>query len=512
MDQVLCIDLSVEPARAVLTAVENTKLSVIDSREFSLNGVLDFDQLLRVELIQNQNKGNNKGPEQNNDTADNADDNLENTSELQAQPIEPLVKAISELPKTWTNSILIIPMHEYLSLNLTLPFADQKNILKIIDFEVQDLVPFEVDEFAIEGHALSSSGPNQHDVHVSLVPRIFIANMLSLCRASGLEPSIITTPCSGLANLPLLAPDYFKDTYALISVTAEGVYICASVDGKVRFDKSIIVKGPEQQSSSNFLGELKLALMSFEKKYSKTFSNVYVEGSQKLVAELQQKLGRPIESIEMSDFVTTNNKKNARTALVALFASETRIATPLTNFRVREFAFKPNWRALLQTLYGLRKYFIAACLLLVFSVFASYQLRKLQISRLESAVREKIRATVPNLKGKAGDEIPAFKGELLTLTKELESLGSSNEISPMNILVELTKDLSTINDTTINEIDIRPDRVLLDISVPDYAAADRIERVLKRKKDIFRRIRKDAASYSSASGGRNFNFELKLYD
>jgi hypothetical protein len=48
--------------------------------------------------------------------------------------------------------------------------------------------------------------------------------------------------------------------------------------------------------------------------------------------------------------------------------------------------------------------------------------------------------------------------------------------------------------------------------VPDYAAADRVERILKRKKDLYRRIRKDASSYASASGGRNFNFELKLVD
>ena len=82
----------------------------------------------------------------------------------------------------------------------------------------------------------------------------------------------------------------------------------------------------------------------------------------------------------------------------------------------------------------------------------------------------------------------------------------------MNIMIEITKDLAGQNDTTINEIDIRPDRVLLDITVPDYAAADRIERLLKRKKDLYRRIRKEANSYASASGARNFNFELKLVD
>lgn len=508
MEQVLCIDLSVEPARVALVSIAERVVNIIESRQFSLRNAVDFSELLEITLHEEHRNGNGAG-----EGGADKDDTVEGAEEKSrvAQPLEALVSALTDIPKTWTNSVVVIPMAEYLSLNLTLPFGDQKNIAKILDLEVQDVVPFEVDEFLVEGHALSEIGPNQFDVHVSLAPKRFIGNILTLCRASGIEPSIITTPCSSLATLAYLAPDYFKDSYALISVSPSGIYICASIDGVVRADKVISPLPQSAEDGQWFFSDLKLSLMALEKRYATTFTNVYVHASKKTVADLQQTLGRTVEQLELGDFVGENHKESALTALCALFAGETPV-TPVTNFRVREYSFRPNWGALVRALGSIKYYFLGFAALILAATFIVYQVRELRISQLEAALREQIRAVVPGLKAGEGQEVSAFQVELLALSKELESLGSSNEISPMNILVDLSKDLIDKSDVTINQIDIRPDRVLLDVSVPDYAAADRIDRLLSRKKEIYRRVRKDASSYTSANGGRNFNFELKLVD
>lgn len=505
MDQVLCIDLSSEPARVALVGIEQRKLSVLQSEQFSLAEAVDLTTLSHI-IVTEPRRGESGGEI----PADGEQSQQPETREAWA--IEPLVEAISRFPDTWTNSVLIAPMNEYLSLNLTLPFGDTKSLLKILDLEVQDVVPFEVEEFAVEGHSLSALGPGQFDIHVSLAPKRFIRNLLLLCQASGIDPSIVTTPCSALAVLPHLAPDYFRDTYALISITPQGVYICAAIDGLIRADKTISAKKDSTTDSTWFMSELKLAILAWEKKYARTFNTVYVSAGKKIIAELQQTLGRNVETLELADFISSGDKTAAPGALPALFADNDDPIIPLSNFRVREFSFRPNWGALIRALGGIRHYLLGALGLFLLSIFLTYQIRELQISRLQDTIREQLKATIPNLTSTEGQEMTAFKASLDQLTKELESIGSSSEGSPMNILIELTKDFAALNDVTLNDVDIRTDRVLLDVTVPDYAAADRVERALKKKRDLYRRIRKDASNYNSSNNGINFNFELKLQD
>ncbi len=517
MEHVLAIDLSTEPAQAVVVSVEGNKVTAVQRRTFSLGLELAPDQLLSRTLVPSS-------PE-----TTQVDPNIQQpTEELDNKTVyltehTPLKSALAELTVEWTNSVVIAPMLEYLSLNIQLPFKDSKNINKIVDLEVQDIVPFEIDEFVVEGHAVHSISDNQHDVHVSLTPRNYIRNVLTLCRHAGLEPSIITTPCGALATLPKAAPDYFKDSYALISIDASGMYLCVSVDGALRADNSFMQTSSGQgggsgpQSIAHQTSQIKLALLGFESKYSKKFAPVYIHGSRAIFSELQKTLGRPLESLQLADFVTHNleggiSEDTARATLAALCTTYGPSEYPLTNFRVREFAFRPNWGALAHALASLKYYGLGLVALFLVTVYGVYQFRQLQIARTRNAIRDTIRSVIPDLNAAEGNEIPSFIGHMGKLSKDLESLGSSHEISPTNILVELTKDFAEQKDVTINEIDIRPDRVLLDISVPDYAAADRVERILKRKKDLYRRIRKDASSYASASGGRNFNFELRLVD
>jgi hypothetical protein len=515
MEQVLSIDLSTEPAHVVLSSIDQNKVEIIQYRALSFGKELLISSLLDRSI--SAPKTDMNGGEMLPDAPSNQDQAIIEITDIDSSSLTQLAQVLEEFPRTWTNSVVIVPMLEYLSLNVSLPFSDTKNINKILDLEVQDIVPFEVDEFIVEGHSVCALNANLFDVHVSLAPKKFIRNILALCRTSGLEPSIITTPCGSMAALPLVAPDYFQGNYALISVANQATYLTVALEGVIRCDKVIPLSSESASDIAAVIGQLKLSIMMLENKYAKPFAKVYVHASPRIIAELQQKLGRTIEVIELEEFVSStlpisSKKAGAQAALAAIFVSGEKPAAPLTNFRVREFSFRPNWGALLQSLLSIRYYFLGLIGLILFTLFGTYQLKQLQISRIQNAVREQIRSTVPNLKGGEGNEIPAFLGELASLSKELESLGSSHEISPTNILVELTKDLAEQKDVTVNEIDIRPDRVILDISVPDYAAADRVERILKRKKDLYRRIRKDASSYASASGGRNFNFELKLVD
>ena len=83
---------------------------------------------------------------------------------------------------------------------VTLPFTDQKKIDATLGFEVESLLPFDVDE-ALYDYQVLSQQDGKSDLLVGVVRREEFAELLGTLQASGIDPRVITLP--GLALEPL---------------------------------------------------------------------------------------------------------------------------------------------------------------------------------------------------------------------------------------------------------------------------------------------------------------------
>ncbi|RMD86847.1 MAG: hypothetical protein D6808_02525 [Candidatus Dadabacteria bacterium] len=108
-----------------------------------------------------------------------------------------------------------------------------------MSLEIQDVVPFSVDEFLTDYRVVSSNGSGTAKVFVSMLPAQYIKRILKALQASGVDPICVSNPPSVLAAAYNLAPNYFKPNSAIVWAD-NGVYsILVTFGGESKYAKTI---------------------------------------------------------------------------------------------------------------------------------------------------------------------------------------------------------------------------------------------------------------------------------
>ncbi|MBX3040346.1 MAG: pilus assembly protein PilM [Bdellovibrionaceae bacterium] len=84
--------------------------------------------------------------------------------------------------------------------NKTFPFADRQRIQKTLPFELEEDLPFSVENAIFDGKIVRVVGTSA-EVLAAAAPKIHIAHLLDLMKSSNIEPSIVSTEGTAFANL-----------------------------------------------------------------------------------------------------------------------------------------------------------------------------------------------------------------------------------------------------------------------------------------------------------------------
>ncbi len=536
---ILSVDATVNPASLQVSEVDGRSVRVVESVEADLRGMFDVRDL--DNLPSSENDLSKAGTSETLRAAHGSQDHGSQEPGSSDQPSAPssnplgtlvsctssLREALSQLQTPYTSSILIIPTDEYLSLNLDLPFSDNRQIQKILELEVQDRVPFDTSEFLLEHRSLNGLSGNPrahgHDVHVSIVPRKLLSRVTRICKGASFEPLIITTASSILEGLFILAPDYFKDNSAVILVRPPFVYVALQVDGRVRVDRVINAEqltGDESERIRSLSTELRLTLVSVETRYGVKIDSVYALGDGINLRELQQHLGRNVESVDISELVNLPPETRGISALGVPFAYDDTPHQILTNFRTREFSYSLQLSELVHGLRKLAPLFAITFFCSLLLVVGSYFFRETKIDLMEANIHEAISASFPGTSIGIGEEVSVIQAENSKLDKALESLGSGSldQYTALDVLREISVVMPTNPAITIRNIAIRGNRVKISGSAPEYKDVEAIERALQRNRSMKFRAKPPeiTAGMGSIPGGarssQNFTFDIRVED
>lgn len=502
MQKILSINVSVEPAEAVLVAVSDRSIEVLEQHTAELGDLLQ--QWEQTDLAADGTL----------DTA--SEENAPDTSDVSSSGSATLTRLLNAFSDTWSSSILIVPSKNYLSLKVSLPFADSKSIEKVIDLEVQDMVPFDVEEFLIGYNVLgvNAESPALFDVHVSLIPKNYIKRVLRTCRSCQFEPVAITSPASALASFYHVAPDYFADNAAFVYLNNQTCYSCSAFDGIVSEDRAfqnswVVPNGNGAGVVDAQIKELKVALASLENRHNKNVEKVYFLGNSLNPTTLQNHLGRSVEVLDTSDL--TKGSRSAATSIAAAAAVFVRDLNPaplLSNFRSREFAFRPQLKQVFQGLKALLPYAVLTLLLVLTTCVVKIALNQYQIRTMRATIEEKIRAVAPSAANDGARTVKALNAAAKKVETELNSLGAPSLHAPIEVFTQLARDVGKAKAIEISQIRITGDRALITGTANSYAEADELRRIFKRNSDMYCVVERDNAS--SADGSRGFKYSINL--
>jgi hypothetical protein len=451
-------------------------------------------------------------------------ENSENSDNFELIAFESLTKLLKQALSKFSNipdtCLLTIPPIDTISFNIDLPFTDAKNIRQVIDMEVQDSLPFEIDDFLIQHTEVKRNAGTNNDIFVSIIPKKLIDFFIKSLKECNLEPYLITTRSSTISGLYIFDPQLKNaETLACLSLDSDNLALNLKVKGTIVSCKDFCLSN---YSPATELNEVRLKLSSFEKKYDVTFDKIILFANQKHKHSVQQQLGRSVEVFDIKSYINHNNNaaqkidfesSSLQHALVATaYTPDLNREKPLTNFRTREYSFNPlikylleNWKRIIPQV-SLTS-FIA--FLLIASIFLS---REYKIIRLYKSIHSQVQDSKIEANLQKGAEITELEKVNANLEQQLTSLGSPSALSALDILLDLSYDIKDTKKRAagleVQEINIGPSGIIVSGTARDYSDVEKFEKELKKRRNVYCKIKRDTSS--SSSQARGFKFILSL--
>lgn len=423
-----------------------------------------------------------------------------------------LQEIISSIKTQWHNSILFLPGNHHVSLNLSLPFGEGKQLSKIIDMEVQDVVPFEVDDFALHHRHVGRLADGEQDVHVALYPKTNLASAIDHTRSADFEPLIISTPGSALQGLYEMHGESLEENATIILEHPDVVYLGIIIGKRLVSDRSLPRNAYSSHATSLLNADIELAIRSSEERYGTGLTTIY-HFADDTAPTLKVLPERSVKQLSVLTLFPAIGKKVSPIALFgALFAQDYPAPQILSNFRTRDFSYAPRLAELMRGLRDLAPYLITLALTALVAFGTWYGIRQHRIDAVRETIQNEVKAIIPDFSAPAGEEAATLQKRASDLQDLLKDLGSPLASSPLEILSIISEDLSSVEGVNTTRITVKNGEVRIDGTVPNYKTLDKLESTFKRRKNTFCKVKNGSPSSGARDNARDFQMVLGLCD
>ena len=450
-------------------------------------------------------------------SADFKDIKIEQAVSIVPEQDETIASAIKraslQIKKDWDDTVLFLHAASQSALNITMPFSDDKRLSKLIPSEVQDLVPFDTDEFIISYHNTGSINGSGQDIHISLCPREPVKQILDELKGTSAEPRIITTPTSGLQGLYEFFGTELETNSSICILTDEWTYLGFVIDKKLVSQRVL----KRELFAEQVWGSVESAIRNVESRYETSIPILYrIIEAKKLSAENltpPANFRRKIKDLSLASLFPHLTSRVSLTALLGSVFGRSYTNTPklLSDFRRGIFAYRPP---LTEVIKGVRTLLPLILITLVTAVMALggwYGAREYQIRSLRKTLSDTISESIPGFSAPFGQEAQRLNATTQGIQDSLKDLGSPLASPPLLVLAALSEDIKSVDGITVTRASIKNGEVKIDGSAPNYRTLNRLEVAFKKRKSLFCRIKTDNPG-RTLDNARDFQMVLTLCD
>ena len=145
--------------------------------------------------------------------------------------IVPPYKVISSLSGLFVSSRII-----------TLPFADKSKIKQTLPFELEEHIPFALEDIVFD-YQILAKGEKNTTLLTLIAPKDIIQERLSLFEIPESSPDLLTMDAISLFNLTKFNWEEPGEVYALVNIGRSQTALCIVDDGKINHVRSISIAG-----------------------------------------------------------------------------------------------------------------------------------------------------------------------------------------------------------------------------------------------------------------------------
>jgi len=473
----------------------------------------------------------------------------------------PLGEAIAELLTSHNMqsdyAIASLPSNQISSRHLHFPFDDAKNLSQTIPFEVEDQIPFEIDDIILDWAQVRSRN-GEADILAVFTPREDVGRRIEEFIDTGLAPQVLEPEGLVLANLCELFP--LSGDELLIDIGFRKTTLCWLTQGKPLAMRSIPIGGEaitealakDRRVDRDLAEDLKRQQGIFTGNELSSPYESALECIEQLASEiprsqatLEETLGdgilAPSQIVLMGggsqlhhlDKFLSRHTGIPTTYLAALSPGESQsliaAADPIifapalalalrggptsrTQLNLLQFEFAPGFdlRRLAREQHTSVQLATATAALLVLWFVIALGLNLFRAHRVESAIAERIERIFPGGTVPAGDPVDAMAKAVNTYEQRAEFLGVyRGNLSALDLLSEVSKRIEPDAGVNFETLQINRNAINVRGISRDFEGVDRIQTALKEF-ELFQQITVSDIKEASSGGGKRFNLTIQL--
>jgi type II secretion system protein L len=398
-----------------------------------------------------------------------------------------LVDILKAKAAEWAGARIVssIPGRHFSQRIVRFPFADQKRIEKALPFEIEDSLPFPLDDVVIDHLLLERPEKDGKKTETSvlgmLLPKTVLRQHLDLLASAGIDPQVIVPSYIGL---------YFVSK--MVSVERSAVLI----DGSDLCTKSgNTVKACRSFSSAQPTAAINHTLKAIESEGGEPVEKAYLLSADDRLSAALTDLGIAVEHVA-PEF---KGKKADNPVSLGLALSEQ------TNFRKGDFAY----RLVDISIRKRKRTLIVAGVLTVALVAANLGVKSYLVGssygKLDREINALYRQTFPDAKVIA-DPVRQLRTRLDEAKKKFGVLGTGT--SALDVMKAVTEGIPKEVRVSFQEFNMEGDRLKLQGEAASFDSVDKMKAELQ-KSPLFAEV----AVLDTRMGVDNkvkFRFEMKL--
>jgi type II secretion system protein L len=397
-----------------------------------------------------------------------------------------LVEVLRAKAPAWAGAKIVssIPGGFFSQRTLALPFADRKRIEKALPFEIEDSVPFGLDDVVLDHLVLGSGGAKKDaasQVLCMMLPKAILRRHLDLLAGAGVDPQAIVPSYAGLFAVARMLP---ADTGPLLLC---GPDVCFRTNGSLKTLRSF--------SGGQSTGGLRHVLQSLETEHKEKVEKAALLIDDAAVRAVLAEAGVAVELVVPE----ISGKKAADPVSLGIALLDD------VNFRRGEFAYRVADEGARRRMLTLAAAGAVAAVLLIANIGVKVSVVRSGYGKLDAEIRDIYRQTFPDGKP-AADPVRQMRDRLNEARKRFGALGSGT--SALDVMKTVTDGIPKEVRVSFTEFVLEGDRLRLQGEASSFESVDKIKAELQ-KSPLFT----DVTVQDTRMGVDNkvkFRFEMKL--
>ena len=434
---------------------------------------------------------------------------------------DPLVQALrllkEEIDPAKANVVVALPADGILYRKLSVPFKEDNKIKQILPFELEPLLPVDIDTLKIDFHKNQSS--DQTDILAVAIDQSVLQRFMDALASANIRPQLVVpggfpltrylSELDALSSQQLLILDMEEDKTSLFAVNSGRIELVRRLASGVHTEQ-------EAEALALRIRQTLTAMSDHQNDYLVP-AKVLITGSGLKIPDVFQRISLalelPAENLDVSQWAPRLETGDAagwapeimnNALALALLEADGR---PCANFHRTSSPLRNYWTAY-------RSYIMAPAILLAVAIIIglsgviidNYVLKK-RVKKLDMQIEQVYLSTFPGSRITA-PPLDLMKSKINELKKGDSSSGQNpSPVRTIDVLLEVSKLIPQNIDVLLTQMTVGGDAVTISGETGDFNSVDDIKGNVE-KGALFKQV--TIASANMNKSGKKVRFKLKI--